>query len=98
MNKTRNRTFLKVGYGIYRLRQLGLIAERSTHHRVIFEDLQPDGQLHESDKLHDEEDQPASDIDEEEDTISGEDIRNAHRQIRERDYTSSTHQKICCKK
>jgi len=36
--------------------------KRITRYRVIFED-QPDRQLHESNKLHDEEDQPASDID-----------------------------------
>jgi len=39
--------------------RLGLIVERITHYRVIFEDLQPDKQLHESNKLRDE-DQPAT--------------------------------------
>lgn len=47
----------------YWLRLSGIIVERITRYRVIFEDLQPDRQLHESNKLHDEEDQPVSDID-----------------------------------
>lgn len=55
------------------LRRLRLIVERITRYRVIFEDLQPDRQLHESNKLHDEEDQPVSDIDKE-DTRSGVEI------------------------
>lgn len=51
--------------------------ERITRYRVIFEDLQPDRQLHESNKLRDEEDQPASDIDKE-DMASGVEILHAH--------------------